>query len=328
MKLGVAINLGTILTPVLLERAAELRGWDVGHVCYAAYPVDKIDVATGNDAKLQADTAKVVAQLTALTAMGVSVGVRPLPMILEQIVEKTLVQPPGGGEATAMTKVPTPNFTTNNTSIIAAKLLVPHLGKDDGIAFAHEIADFGGLLVRSNVINQLGTSAATCYWGFHGLVDKDGGPGYKFGADFGRFDAPHTIYVALNSAGAGDASAPGASPGPAECTPKDIRHAAEMFGMRIRETLQPPVAATAMSPEWKVHFHINFLADASVSHITAMLAAARIGFPYWNVGMVRLVHGKNDPLGPEGNTLKDAAGKHVVTPNALQAIKECAAWMA
>jgi hypothetical protein len=312
LRIGLGINLGNLLTPVLLKWAAELRGWGVGHCCYANYPVDTIAVAKGDTAKVQADADKAITQLNALAALGMTVGVRPLPMILEQIKEQVPVAPPPTLNVLTFLEVTTPNFSARNTSIEAARLLLPGLG-DHNIAAQHEVHDTSDGHIRSWVTNQLGP-ATMFYYGRAGLWNK-------YSVDFGEHDAPHVVYVALNAAGVGDASAPGALPGPADCTPADIRHAVEMFDYRINATINEDGSST-FPRAWKFQFHINFLADASVDHIVRMLAAARIGFQHWNVGMVRLVD-------EHGNTLREPApsNRHAVTPNVLQAIKECAAWM-
>jgi hypothetical protein len=305
MKFGVGISLGTLLNPTLLTWAAELRAAGVEHCCYANAPVDTIAVANKDTAAMEVWSQKVGEQLAALKTMGMSVGVRPRPMILEQVVLET-------------TK--TPNFIASNTSLRAVKLLQPELCPG-GVVIQHEAADTSNLVIRGWAVRELLPHVGIIYYGRHGMVGQDGGPGYGYGADFGPHDLPHIVYVALNAAGAGDASAAGQSNGPADCTAKDIRLAAERFDRRLQEEC-------VFGGEFGKHVHINVLADTPVPMMKDMLYAAAIGCRP-DVVMLRSVFGKNDPRGPEGNTLTDPANpqRHWVTPNVLQAIKECAAWM-
>lgn len=311
MKLGVGINLGTLINPILLDWAAELRADGITHCCYANAPVDTL-AATRRDAPaMEAWAGKIGAQLAALKELGMSVGVRPRPMILEQVV---ILE-----SSVGVADLKTPDFTARNTSIRAAKLLLPHLFNNCGIVIQHEAADTSNVDVRTWATLALGTDHGIIYYGRHGMVSPDGGPGYGYGADFGLGDLPHIVYVSLNAAGSGDASAADQSPGPADCSPRDIRLAAERFDRRFYDAKILNAAK---------HVHINVLADTPVPVMKDMIYAAAIGC-HPDVIMLRSVFGKHDPRGPEGNTLTDPTNpqRHWVTPNVRQAIKECAAWM-
>ena len=313
MKLGLYIHLGTLLNDKLLEWASKLRDAGVSHCCYSNLPVDTVAVANGDVAYMQSVADKAAAQLAALTAMGMTVGVRPMPMILEQIKEKVPIAPPPSLE------VPTPNFRACRTSIAVAKMLLPSLGEHNLIV-QHEAHDTSDVAIRNWVVAQLGP-ASTFYYGFQGLWNK-------YGADFGQHDKPHVVHVSLNAAGAGDASAPGAFPGPAECTAKDILDATTKLALR----LTPWASAWSVR---KLHGHINVLPTMPVERIVSMICAAEAvlsnanisnpnGDPVWSqlvdVLMLRLVD-------DNGNTLSDpATGKHLVMPNVIAAIRECQ-WM-
>lgn len=296
MKLGVYLHLGPLYGGdwiATLAKAKTLRDAGVRHVFAANAAVDTVAMAKGDvdwlreaikelDGEVPANVLdwkeNVEIRLKTLDEIGLTVGVRPMPLCAEQIaIEDASTTPPK--------KTYTPDFTIRRTSINAAKMLT--LG-DHYIYACHEVHDILDGKQRRWLVEQLGPRTII-YYGHRGLWNK-------YGADFGGTDdLPHVVHVALNAAGATDASAVGSGVVPRDCTAKQIGEFCKMLHDRLLGT------------SGSTHAHINVTAATSVARMVAMVYEAR---PWkFDVLMFRNVDDK-------GNTI------HEVPANVLEAIKE------
>ena len=305
MKLGYYISLGNLVNKsgiankAVLDWATELRQSGAGFCMFTGLSLDPVMVRREPD-KLTAIITAANEQLAALETIGMGVCVRPKPEIVEQIkvtASFTDTTPP------AIEIVPTPNFHLHRTSIDVLKRLVFRPGQYPFVV--HEIHDLMNGHWRALLCRESFGRDSVLYWGLRG-------PWIKEGADFGEHDEPHVVHVALNAASATDPSSSDASPSPEQCTGADILGQVRRIEERVNERLMT-------HPGYRFIAHINTTPDVSVGRLVSMLAAARTFFGGWDVLMLRLVN--------DGQTLADANGKHVVTPNVLEAVKECASWM-
>lgn len=314
LKLGYYVSLGNlankngVANQALLQWAAKLRESGAGFCMFAGLPLDPVMVLREPE-KLTAIITAANEQLAALEALGMGVCVRPKPEIVEQIkvlpgVEVNETTLPGGGTVTSALfssndPIPTPNYRVHRTSINAMKRLILGPGQYDYVA--HEIHDLMNGHWRAVLVLDTALRDTVLYWGHRGLWIKEG-------LDFGKQDMPHVVHVALNAASASDPSPP-----PEECTGADIRDQVRRVEQRINERL-----AGHLNGGYRFMAHINTTPDVPVGRLVSMLAAAN-DFSYgWDALMLRLVK--------DGQTLADENGKHVVTPNVLNAVKECQ-WM-
>lgn len=243
MKLGAYLHIGPIAGgnwQATLDKAKTLRDAGVRHVFAANAAVDTVRMARKDDAWLAEWKAGIETRLADLAAIGMTVGVRPIPMCAEQVsLEDTSTTPPK--------KVFTPDFSIRRTSIDAAKTLT--LG-DNYIYACHEVHDILDAAQRRWLVEQLGPRTVI-YYGHRGLWNK-------YGSDFGSRDATHAAHVALNAAGASDSSASGSGVVPRDCTAKQIGEFCDALTTHVHV------------PFGVKHVHINVTAATSAARLVAM----------------------------------------------------------
>ena len=292
MKLGVYLHLGPLYGGdwnATLTKAKTLREAGVRHVFAANAPVDTVAIAKGDDAAwLNPWKAQVNQRLKFLDEIGLTVGVRPMPLCTEQVVVPIQYVLATGAQPTTVGQQPTPDFTIHRTSIDAARSLT--LG-DHYLYACHEAHDILDGKQRRWLIEQLGPRTII-YYGHRGLWNK-------YGADFGEHDLMHVVHVALNAAGANDSSAAGGGVVPRDCTAKQMGEFIEL--------INDSVGNIGIG-----HAHINVTASATVARLVAMAYEVHGSF---------LLSGNDDVLmfrnvDDKGQTI------HEVPANVLEAIKE------
>lgn len=284
MKLGIYKHLGALTVggnawAKTLDEAKRLREGGVEHVAFCNLPVETLKAG---DKTYRDELALLVnPRLRQLEEIGVTVAVRPNPAISEQVVlEQRYVIT---GSPDVVTKAYTPDDTIRRTSIMAVNAL--DLGQHYVYA-SHECHDRQDGHQRAWLVRQLG-DRTVLYYGHQGLWNK-------YGADFPEHDLPHVVHVALNTAGANDASG---SKVPLNCTPSAVSKFSRDAFARI-----PGDWATL-----RTLAHINVTPETTAARMVALLAEA-----CFDIVLLRLVS-------EHGQTIHDP------TPAMLEAIREMSA---
>ena len=301
---GLYIHLGPLVAGWKdrnLAWAAELRDSGVQHIEFMNFPVGNASGAPGTGGVADAQ-----AQLDALAALGMSVGVRPFPMIAEQLAGRY-----GYRTASPTGDVYTPiplnaDYAVRRSSIDAVRGLILH--PRDTLYVTHEFHDFLATKGREEIVNGCVPQSVEFYGGTNGLRMKHG---LSFGDEFRNElkEPKFAVHVACNMAAVGDASSPAVGVGPKDVTPRDIVRYVKAHKQLLQER-----GIALDQHHW--HAHINITPETQ--GLVELLAAA-MSFP-WDVLQLRLVDAS-------GNTLKDANGRHATTPEELAAIKKVAGWL-